>query len=411
MSTKTQGAVAEREALRRALAERTSTNASDWYPVFKARQGMKVVFDQVAQGLRPGARAEVLTQLFTCCTAVDPIMAAGLVPAYGDISPHTLALDIRALPLTERTRVVMLQHTFGICDQRADVALRDAAHAWGAILVEDCAHCAGRLSKDASASPIADVSVHSFGVEKMMPTHFGGAVWLNPDMSNAALRERIARALDGLPEVDAARARAARLYLNEIRVLNHLPHALSRPLRAQLESAGLFEPAISDVELAGGLGSEPALPDAWVSRQACQAVRALSSNEARRGVAVTAYASALEGVSATPGSADWVCRGGLSTSQPLLQLGVFLNDPQAAKEAIGRLRGEGIYAQPWYRPLLFPGVTDERAYGIQGGMRRLLERLPVTRACSEGAVCLPTDVAPSKARHALDLALGRGSAA
>ena len=71
-----------------------------------------------------------------------------------------------------------------------------------------------------------------------------------------------------------------------------------------------------------------------------------------------------------------------------------------------RLCAAGHYSVPWYRPLLFPGVTDEAAFGLPDGMAAALERLPVTRACSEGAVCLPTDVSPEVAREVVRLALG-----
>ena len=71
------------------LAELTGTETVDWFPTFKARQGMRVAFGALAA--RDGARREVATQLFTCCTAVGPIVAAGLAPVYGDISAETLA--------------------------------------------------------------------------------------------------------------------------------------------------------------------------------------------------------------------------------------------------------------------------------------------------------------------------------
>ena len=57
-----------RDRLRRQLAERTGTCAKDWYVVFKPRYGMEVVFE-VLRELRGGG--SVVTQLMTCCTAVD----------------------------------------------------------------------------------------------------------------------------------------------------------------------------------------------------------------------------------------------------------------------------------------------------------------------------------------------------
>lgn len=386
------------------LAERTGTDAADWYPVFKARQGMRVAFDALAA--RDDDRREVATQLFTCCTAVDPIVSAGLEPVYGDISPRTLALDAAAAPVGERTAAVVLQHTFGIRDAAADAQLRDRAHDAGAILLEDCAHCAAHLGVDGSGVPVADVSVHSFGVEKMLPTHFGGAVWVNPEMADGALRDDIRARLAALPELEGARARAAKHYLTQIRVLNHLPHGLSHALREGMRERGLFEPAIAPVELAGGLASEPAFPSQWVADRAFWALMAAPADEDVRSRAARAYGEALAELSGAPGHGAWASPCGLAEGLPLLRVGLFLGDASSADAAVSRLCAAGHYSVPWYRPLLFPGVTDERAYGLPGGLAAALERLPVTRACSEGAVCLPTDVVPEVAREVVRLALG-----
>lgn len=386
------------------LAELTGTETADWFPTFKARQGMRVAFGALAAC--GDARREVATQLFTCCTAVDPIVAAGLEPVYGDISPVTLALDATTAPVGERTACVVLQHTFGIRDAASDAALRDRVHGAGALLLEDCAHCAAHLGLDASGRPVADVSVHSFGVEKMLPTHFGGAVWVNPDMADAVLRDEIRARLAALPALDAAHARAARRYLNQIRVLNHLPHGVSHALREGLRERGLFEPAIAPVELAGGLASEPALPGSWVADQAFWALMATPADEDVRSAAARAYGEALAGLPGAPGEGAWATSCGLGAGLPLLRVGLFLANAAAADAAVARLCAAGHYSVPWYRPLLFPGVTDEAAFGLPDGMAAALDRLPVTRACSEGTVCLPTDVSPEVAREVVRLALG-----
>ena len=61
------------ETLRANLAERTGTEASDWYPTFRTRHAMQAVFEALRAHRGAG---EVVTQLLTCCTAVDPIIAA-----------------------------------------------------------------------------------------------------------------------------------------------------------------------------------------------------------------------------------------------------------------------------------------------------------------------------------------------
>jgi dTDP-4-amino-4,6-dideoxygalactose transaminase len=136
------------------LAERTDTNPRDWYFTFKARYGMQVVFAELARSLGGGT---VATQAFTCATAVDPIVVAGLTPHYCEIDLDTLAIKP---PIADDYAAVVLQHTFGIV---SPAAAQIAAA--GGLVIEDSAHCVGRMAKDNSGRPLADISVHSFGVE------------------------------------------------------------------------------------------------------------------------------------------------------------------------------------------------------------------------------------------------------
>ena len=179
-------------AVRQMLAARSGTRPEDWHLTFKARQAMRVACDAIATA---GGR-EVATQLFTCCTAVDPITSAGLVPRFCDIDPDTLAIPTT---LAGEPSAVMLQHTCGLMAPEADAALASTARARGAVVLEDCAHCVGRLAVDAEGKPLADLSFHSFGVEKMLPTHFGGAVWVNPGFAATSLGADVVARLEELP--------------------------------------------------------------------------------------------------------------------------------------------------------------------------------------------------------------------
>ncbi len=66
----------EHTAVTRELARRTGTDASDWFLVFKARYGMQVVLRELA---RVRGTGDVVTQVLTCATAVDPIIAAAII--------------------------------------------------------------------------------------------------------------------------------------------------------------------------------------------------------------------------------------------------------------------------------------------------------------------------------------------
>lgn len=327
------GELAAATRIRELLAERTGTKPGEWHLVFKARHGMRVVMDAIAA---ESPEAEVITQLFTCCTAVDPITAAGLTPVFGDIDPETLSLGVTTLPAGEKTAAVMLQHTCGLMSA-ADVALGQAAHAVGAIVLEDCAHCVGRMATDAAGRPLADVSFHSFGVEKMLPTHFGGAVWVSPAFAQTELGAAVTKRLLSLPELDDRLAKAARSYLNQMRVLNHLPAGASKALRKRLTDKGSLEPAVAAGERAGKVSGEPQKPSAWVCETALASLRALDANEARRSVAVAAYAEAFKGKEGVRVPAAAMT----SDAGPLLRFPVFVEDEAAADEAVRRVCAAG----------------------------------------------------------------------
>lgn len=377
----------------RALAERTGTDPGDWYLVLKARYGMQVVLGSLAAVRGQG---EVLTQVFTCCTAVDPVLAAGLRPVYGEVAPATIALDPSRLDAGHlrdggTTRAVVLQHTFGIVDDAASQRVREAADAAGALLVEDAAHCLGRMARRADGTPLADVSVHSFGVEKMLPTKFGGAVWVAPSLRADAVGERMVRDLAALPTPGRRLDLATRTYRTQIRVLNRLPGRAGTALRALLTRAGVFEPAIAPVEQRGGLAHPPMRPSDWVAARMATALRTLDAEEARRREVVARYVASLADVVEVP--------AGIGTSAPLVRFPVFAPDEDTAERIIAAVSAAGFRPGRWYRPGLFPGVEDPSVYGYAPGDGTLA----TTEDLIARVVNLPTTVDVATAARIADV--------
>ena len=250
--------------LREYIAQRTATAAQDWFFTFRAREAMQVVFEVLAE--ENGGQGEVLTQLLTCSTVPEAIIAAGLRPRYIDIDKDTFAVRAGkaadAFEAAEQKTPVaaIFQHSYGLFADEAAKTLQKAAGGAGALFIEDCAHCALTLARGEDGLPLADVSVHSFGVEKMIRTTFGAAVWISPDMKDKALRERLTEAFAALPALDPAAAASVKSYRNRFRVLSHLPMRLRRPLRAKWVAKRRFIPAVAADELAGRTVLEPSVP-------------------------------------------------------------------------------------------------------------------------------------------------------
>lgn len=363
------------------LAERTGTRAEDWHLVFKARYGLQVAFATMA---RKSDRTLVATQAFTCVTAVDPITASGLTPRFLEIDEDRIALSASEVERVEEPLLAVVdQHTYGIIDDAASRELAEAAHARGAWLVEDCAHCPGRLAMG-EGGPVPDVSVHSFGVEKLLPnTRFGGAVWVNPAMEDEGLSTALNQALSALPAIPHRLEKAAKAFRNQTRLLNRMPASMARRMSEKWVANGTREPAVASVELEGGLPYAPMAPGEWVSAQVAADLEALDANLASRRKSVAAYSRSLAHL---PGVS--VPKGAVSAEhpQPLLRFPLFARTTEASDTIRARVEALGLYCTKWYRPLLFPG-SDLAAFGIED-----FDAWPLSKRLSDGVVCLPTDL-------------------
>ncbi|MBR3223856.1 MAG: DegT/DnrJ/EryC1/StrS family aminotransferase [Atopobiaceae bacterium] len=384
------------------LARRTNTESRDWFLVLKARYGMGVVFKTLRDVRGAG---NVVTQAFTCCTAIDPITDAGLDVCYADLQPDSLALDLSTVEVGERTLAVVLQHTFGLMDVAADAHLAQVAHDAGAIVVEDCAHCVCRLARDDEDKPLADISIHSFGMEKMLQnSYFGGAVWVSPALGED-LRARLIAALASLRVPNKKFDRAIRSYRNQMRVLTRVPAGLSRGLKSAITNAGLHEPGITDDELRGRLPLQPMRPTPWLCQHIMEVLGQLESSVPQRIQAVRVYQEAFRAAAARGNAAALPPAQLLNATdvQPLLRYPIVFSTSCEADECIAKVGAMGFYSVPWYRPLLFPGVLDAAAYGWGPEQEKTH---PKTIALSRGIACLPTDVTSEQASRIAQMVLG-----
>ncbi|NYI39914.1 DegT/DnrJ/EryC1/StrS family aminotransferase [Demequina lutea] len=374
------------------LAALTGTEAADWHVVFKARYGMLETFAAIAEHT---SRRSVVSQLLTCATAVDPILVAGLRPTYAEVSPDSLSIDPDRLAVGDDVAAVVIQHTFGIVDDAASQRVAAAARAAGALVLEDSAHCVGRMARGVDGAPIADVAFHSFGVEKMLPTMFGGAVWVNPAMEHEALRLAIVGRLTSLDRPGWRLRCAARTYRYQLAVLNRVPRQIGRPLRSLLVKVGSFDPPVADSETEGRLAYRSAAATGWIHAGVAAALGRLRASEELRANAVAAYVEEFGDRVEIPASA--------TMGQPLVRF-PFLVPPGVDPEVvIAGLRATGVVEGRWYRPALFPGASDPAVYGYVPGA--------AAHAVTEGVIArivnLPTSVEPDQARrtarHALEL--------
>lgn len=126
--------------------------------------------------LKPGD--EVVVQAFTCNAVVNPLQWAGAKPVYADID-DTFNLDVAKLSnvLTERTRAIVVQHTFGVPARIDEIVAIAKRH--NIVVVEDCAHALGATYRGRAVGTFGDMSIFSFGRDKVISSVFGGALLVN----------------------------------------------------------------------------------------------------------------------------------------------------------------------------------------------------------------------------------------
>lgn len=330
--------------VRAQLAALSGTDPADWYLVSKGRHAMLLAMAQQPAG-------EVLNQPLTCLTAVAPAISAGHRPTYADVDADTLAIDPAraAEAVTEQTRVVVGQHTFGAA---APMASLRALLPDGAMLMEDSAHCLGEIARGADGQPVADVSIHSFGLEKMLPTRTGAAVWVNPAAADRPWHAPLLTALRGL-EAAGRRQRISDLVSPQVRrVARKLgaPGARAVSLAAR---TGLVEEVIMASEREGEIAGQPTRLTGSALTAVARELPALVANQRHRRRVARLYREGLAGVD------EVTCPPALDEPErTLVRYPILLPSLAQAQACFTALQDEGLVPGLWYRPLLFPGPTD-----------------------------------------------------
>jgi perosamine synthetase len=131
-----------------------------------------------AMGVGPGD--EVIVPTFTWVATANIILHCGATPVFVDVEPETFNLNISqvASSITERTRVVIPVHMFGLC---ADIDSLRQKTPENIKIVEDAACAAGAVYNNKHAGSLGDTGVFSFHPRKCITTGEGGMITTNDD--------------------------------------------------------------------------------------------------------------------------------------------------------------------------------------------------------------------------------------
>lgn len=152
---------------------------------FRGRVGLC----KILQSLNIKAGDEVITQAFTCVAVPEGILASGGTPVYVDIEATGYTLDPAALEraINERTRALIVQHTFGIPANMEPILEIGKKH--NLIIIEDCCHTVSSQYSGTTVGTFGDAAFYSFEYGKPYAIGAGGSVVAN----NAEIRKRLER--------------------------------------------------------------------------------------------------------------------------------------------------------------------------------------------------------------------------
>ena len=121
----------------------------------------RVALYAILKALRIGPGDEVVIPAFTCVVVPNAVLYAGATPVYCDIdaATYTPTAETIAPQVTDRTRLIVAQNTFGLSADLNPI-MRLAANR-GIPVVEDCAHGLGGTYRGRPNGTVADASFFS----------------------------------------------------------------------------------------------------------------------------------------------------------------------------------------------------------------------------------------------------------
>jgi len=122
---------------------------------------------------------EVIIQAFTCLAVPNAILCTGASPVYVDIDPKTFNMDISKIEqkITERTKAIIVQHTFGIPIEMDRILEIGKKH--NLYIIEDSCHTFASKYQGKEVGLFGDAAFFSFEWGKPMIIGLGGCAIVN----------------------------------------------------------------------------------------------------------------------------------------------------------------------------------------------------------------------------------------
>jgi perosamine synthetase len=196
--------------------------------------------------------SEVLVTGFTCEVVPNAVINAGYIPIYVDINTVNYCMDsiIAEKLITKKTKVIIIQHTFGIPAQIEE--LIGIAKKHDLYIIEDCAVSLGSKYKGKLTGTFGDASIFSFELSKTITSCWGGMLLLNTNKDNVI--EKMKEFYEKVPEQKRYQHLKALFQLGISGILYRPSiYIIGKYLITLLFKLKIFSPSTSFIETEGGL--------------------------------------------------------------------------------------------------------------------------------------------------------------
>lgn len=306
-----------------------------------------------AAGIQEGD--EVIVQGYTCVTVPNPILALGAKPIFADIEKDTLNLDLEDTEkkITDRTKAIICQHTFGI---PADTErLRELCNAQNILLIEDCAHVLPDAKGPARIGMQGDLVMLSFGRDKAISGIAGGALLVR----NKGLLQNVTEIWEQAGQVPLSELRTLLLYPQIYHIAKPLYGIFLGKLFLKLcAKLGLLLPITGSDEKTGSMSTTlQKLPEECAELALAQLRRLAELNDHKRKITAFYVQSCKDH--------GWMPLDGITEDLPLQKFPMFI--PNAEKIRI-LLKKKNIHLDDgWTGCTICPRSVDAQSTGYESG--------------------------------------------
>ena len=332
--------------LERALGQLYGTDAKcSWFTVSNGRSALDLLFSSLES--RPGD--EIIVQSFTCVTAVNPVVWNGFTPIFADVAPGTFSPSVEDIErlITPHTRAIVLQHTFGLTAPVHEIVA--LAKSRDILVIEDCSHALASPITGQKLGTFGDAAIISFGVDKTLPTVFGGAVLV----SNPQFARDVAARYEAWTTIATTESLRWLIYPLLVRGLKALPNSIRGKTRGLLVRLGWLRISVTTSEYKGGKapGVSQRLSGVHASVISHE-LKNLPQNAKHRRAIVSLYAEVLSGMSNLQAH---------HYDDGLIKYPVICESPELRAHILQEFTLRGLPLITWYSPAIFPqGVNLSR---------------------------------------------------